>query len=298
MRWREFKALGSGIAIMGEMPEILLDEAQKKIEAFEKDYSRFIAGNKLDRLNQAERVEADEGMIELLRAAKHFYQLTDGIFDPTIARALESAGYDKSFELLAGQTDNRLPTAQKDFLNRVKFDELIIDGNGVNKPQTMKLDLGGIGKGFIVDQLDKHLFADVGSYWLSAGGDMMLKGKDQTGHAWQVKVQNPGKPEEDLLTLQSQGEKMAIATSGIIKRRGADWHHLIDPRTGLPVANNILSVTVVASSVSEADVFAKTVLILGEQQGLGFIEKQGAECIIFKSNGELIFSKNIKKFLV
>ena len=99
-------------------------------------------------------------------------------------------------------------------------------------------------------------------------------------------MQNPNNPGTELFSIHTLGETLGIATSGIFKRQGVKgqvaWHHLIDPRTGLPVDNNILAVTAIAPDATRADVFAKTVLILGESAGLKFIERQpGSACIIF-----------------
>lgn len=115
-------------------------------------------------------------------------------------------------------------------------------------------------------------------------------------------MENPKNPEEDIFLLKTNGERLAIATSGIIKRRWKkgkrNVHHIIDPRTGMPVENGIMSVTTLAPNTQDADVFAKTVLILGEEEGLEFIESRpGAECIIFPERGKPLVSKGMHKYV-
>lgn len=296
MRWKEFKALGTEIAIMGSISPELLEKAEKMMIAFDKDYSRFVDGNILDGLNRATEFEASDELLDIIRKAKHYYELTNGIFDPTVIDYLEAIGYSNSFDRLDGNSSHGRIELEK---NQHHFGDLVLDGNKIRKPMGLRLDLGGMGKGYIVDRISDVLYAGIDDYWISAGGDMLAKGRDQDGQAWQIKVQNPEKPEEDAFSLSSRGEKIAIATSGIIKRRGKNWHHLIDPRTGQPADNDIMSVTVIAPTVTQADVFAKTVLISGEKEGLEFIaEQDGSGCVIFKKNAEPVFSEGIKKYLL
>jgi thiamine biosynthesis lipoprotein len=306
MTWKKFNALGSEVIITAGLSEEksgLLEDAQQRVVDFERRFSRFIAGNELDRFNKNEKAgfKASPTMIDLLKACKSAYDLTGGIFDPTIIGSLEAIGYDRRFddidEISGGATDRVDPEKiRQDFLSRHRFRELEIDGDRVKKPRGMRLDFGGLGKGFIVDRLSDDLFSSVDDYWISAGGDLSVKGGDAAGAGWKIGVQDPNDPGKEIFWIRTHGQKCGIATSGVFKRKGNNgnfsWHHLIDPRSGLPVVNDILAVTAVSSSAGSADVFAKTVLILGEKEGLGFIEKQAESAVlIFFKDGRLSLSK-------
>lgn len=223
---------------------------------------------------------------------------------PTIIGSLEKVGYDKSFSLIGAGREEEVNVEQikQNFLQRTHFDQLEISGNKIFKPVGLRLDFGGIGKGYLIDLLSTEIFSNVENYWISIGGDLVVKGEDKPGESWKIEVQNPHQPEQEIFSVNTFGSKMGIATSGIFKRKGRsgnfEWHHLIDPRTGLPVENNILAVTALSPGATRADVFAKTVLILGEVEGLKFLEQHtDSAAIIFLKNDEVIYSKSALKFL-
>jgi len=311
MIWKKFKALGSDIILSADPDrgqKSSLDEAEQIIIDFEKRFSRFVDGNELSRLNDlsGQDYAGSDMMIDLLKKSGHLYHETNGIFDPTIIGSLEAIGYARSFDEV--NKDNALKNDKFDLeiiqrINslRPRMEELKIFGNILTRPKNFRLDLGGIGKGYIVDFLTDKIFCDIENFWISAGGDLLVRGMADNESGWQIGVQDPENPEHDKFIIKTKGEKLAVATSGVIKRKGLlndfAWHHIIDPRNGLPVKNDILSVTVISTDTARADVFAKTVLILGPEDGLKFIEaKTDSACIIFLKNKEPIFSRNAIKY--
>lgn len=313
MIWREFKAMGTDIIITASLKteqQNILAEAEKAVIDFETRFSRFIVGNELSELNNSlhEKQAVSEIMVELLKEVKHYYLETKNIFDPTVIGSLEAIGYDKNFDLISSKSDQPDPEKpdlariKKIFLSRPKITDLKIKGRMINRPLGLRLDFGGIGKGYIIDFLSHKFFGSVKNYWISAGGDLIVSGHQDNNFGWDIGVQDPLQPEQDIFCINTKGEKLGVATSGIIKRTGKtgdfNWHHIIDPRSGLPVLNDILSVTVISSSATRADVFAKTVLILGEKDGLNFIEdKNDSACLIFTKHKKPIFSKRANLFL-
>jgi thiamine biosynthesis lipoprotein len=219
---------------------------------------------------------------------------------------LETVGYDRKFDEIikepVSQKTVDVGKIQENFLHRPRLRQLKIKGGEAFKPEGLRLDFGGLGKGYIVDFLMNGLFAEIAECWISAGGDLTVKGSDQDTVGWKIGVQDPNTPEREIFSVWTKGGNCGIATSGIHKRKGgqsqAAWHHLIDPRTGLPVENNILAVTLIAPDAKKADVFAKTVLVLGEAQGLEFIERQKeSAAIIFFKDGGMAFSKRALNYI-
>jgi thiamine biosynthesis lipoprotein len=132
-------------------------------------------------------------------------------------------------------------------------------------PHGMQVDLGGIAKGWIVEQAARQLKQCSSACAVSAGGDMFLVNQPDGAQDWEVGLENPIAPEQDLAILHVHPG--GLATSSTVKRQwyhnGKLQHHLIDPRTGLPAQTEWMSVTVWAESAVVAEVYAKALLIAG-----------------------------------
>ena len=310
-KWIKFNALGSEVIIVAQLETSqfhLLDEAKKTVETFESKFSRFIPTSELASFNNSKdkKINVSPEFINLLAKAKEMFKITKGIFDPTIIGSLENVGYNKSFtEIKNGSAPSFKPAEiKKIFKKRPKFNALKIKADSVIKPTDFRIDFGGVGKGFLADILINKLFKNVRNCWISLGGDLSVKGdeKPEAKSGWKIGVQDPNNPGREIFSVKTGGRSLGIATSGVFKRKGKSgnqtWNHLIDPTTGLPVENNIIAVTVIAPNATAADIFAKTVLILGETAGLNFIEKQpDAAAIIFFKNGGAVFSKSATQFI-
>jgi len=290
--------------------QTILGEAEKAVLEFENKFSRFISDNELSKFNNSleTKIKVSDAMSALLKESYSYFVKTNGIFDPTIIGSLEKVGYDKNFADIELKTEGdkksriNLEVIKSDFRARSKMGELEIKEREISRPENFRVDFGGIGKGYIVDEISRTIFSSVENFWISAGGDILAVGNQENGQGWDIGVQNPTKPEENIFTINTRGEKIGIASSGIIKRSGQTgdfkWNHIIDPRTGLPIENDILSVTVISSSAVRSDIFAKTVLILGEKEGINFIDNESdSAVIIFKKNNEHIFSKRANLYL-
>ncbi|MFA6024099.1 MAG: FAD:protein FMN transferase [Candidatus Gracilibacteria bacterium] len=276
-RTHSFKAFDTTVVLGFSADESeaqkLIHYCEKEAEKFEAKFSRFIPTSEVSQLNTAmgAELEVSDEMIELVTQAKKAYELSKGLFDPTILNALKLIGYNKSFSVEPDDSSD----GEQDFNERPRLESLKIGKNTLQAPEGFCLDLGGIAKGYWVDKMAKVLAKSHQNFWISAGGDMYMKGKQEDGNLWEIGVQNPRSLEEDLLRLKIREEGQGIATSGIAKRQGIrngiPWHHLIDPRTGLPTQNSILAVTVLANSTMQADVMAKVVLVLGVEKGMEYL---------------------------
>jgi thiamine biosynthesis lipoprotein len=246
---RAFRAMGTEVELLldadpGERAERALVRGQAEFERLEQLMSRFRDDSELSRLNRAGRISSASPdlarVIELALAAR---EATGGLFDPTVHDSLVAAGYDRTFA--AVPADTALPGLDARCGGDVRVDGLTVElGLGV------RLDLGGIGKGYAVDRV-AELLAVAGPCLVNAGGDLAVR-----GGAWPVGV-------TDVLTLELT--RGAIATSGSDRRRwrraGVEKHHLIDPSTGRPAVGGVLRVTVVAGSAVDAEVLAKAAFL-------------------------------------
>jgi FAD:protein FMN transferase len=194
--------------------------------------------------------------------------MTGGWFDPTVGRALCTAGYDRSFA--PGVLDT--PMARVTVAQRANFKDVHLDRNTrtVTLPAGTLLDFGGFVKGRTVDEA-AALLPDQSA--LDAGGDAFLSGSGVDGRGWLVDVEDPFMSGRVLLTLRLRDQ--AAATSGPNRRH---WrvgnrvaHHLIDPHTAEPAQTDLAQVTVVAQSAEFADVLAKTAFLKGPADGSAFL---------------------------
>lgn len=280
-----------------------LTELEKIVTDFEASFSRFILTSELSLFNQSTgSFWSSAEFIDILIEARNFYHLTKGIFNPSILPDLERVGYDKSFNLL--DVDSAKVVVPQEYRNN-NFDLINIDteSNLVTKPADLKIDLGGIGKGYVVDVLVKNII-DKGykNFWISAGGDMYLSGVNEKKEFYKVGVQNPLKLDKDIASILVIDDKLAVATSGVAKRqwkrKGKIYNHVIDPRTGTSVSNDVLAVTVISDKAIKSDVFAKTILILGKEEGVKFINNQkNCEALIIDKDLKFSLSENMNKYL-
>ncbi|MEI7553891.1 FAD:protein FMN transferase [Candidatus Chlorohelix sp.] len=256
----------------------LVSVAQLIFRHAELTLSRFLPDSELSRLNQKSYIEqASPLFFECVIAALKMAEVTGGIFDLTILDALEHAGYDRSFEQIGTLTPGLATKINTFRPPSHRYVELNHARRSIKLEKGARIDLGGIAKGMTVDRVAAVIQAQgFKDFMVSAGGDMRLGGNQPGKSGWEVEMQNPIALEGTLTTLPViEG---AVATSSTTRRRWLKGnqlqHHLIDPRTSEPVDNGLAAVTIVAPTAMLADVFAKTVLILGIEKGREFINRQ------------------------
>jgi thiamine biosynthesis lipoprotein len=162
----------------------------------------------------------------------------------------------------------------------------------------MQLDFGGVAKGWAAHQASKRLAAD-GAALVSAGGDIAISAAGADGQLWPVAIDDPFRPGEFIQTLMLG--KCGVATSGTDYRRwkqGGRWsHHLIDPRTGQPAQTDVVTVTVIAPDALQAEMAAKTALILGSGPGLEWLAARPEfPALLVLETGEFLYSHHFEDY--
>jgi thiamine biosynthesis lipoprotein len=277
-----------------------LRSTERLFREVEARFSRFRADSELVQLNQTpdEAVRVSPDLVELIGLALAAAQASDGIFDPTVIDALEAAGYDRSIELVreGGPHPPRRVTPQPD-----RWKQVVLDATGgtVRLPAGVRLDLGGIGKGWAADRAGTVL-QSVGTGMVDAGGDIRAWGDQpgsQPGQGWLVALDHPEQPGRDMAWLRVRDG--ALATSSITARRWAGGHHLINPRTARPADTDLLSVSALAPTVVQAEVAAKVALILGREAGLDWLMAQpDVEAVLIDDARKLFGTAGIGEVLV
>ena len=286
---RRFRAMNTAVELMAVdwQQTALLQEAEQTFHDVEARFSRFRAESELSLLNAraGEPCAVSPQLLQILEGAVYFHRLTGGIFDPAILPDLEAAGYDRSFEFVTPTTAAAVTRPEH---RPASIAELQIDRQRqtVTAPTHLRIDLGGIGKGYTVDAA-AHILLPARDFLINAGGDIFASGNSSDGAGWPVAVSDPFDEQHDLDVVTLHDE--AVATSTTARRRwerGGTWHtHIIDPRSGLSVDNDVVSATVIAPTATEADVFAKTALLLGVAAGERFLEKQNTSGFFVLSDG-------------
>jgi len=301
-----FRAMNTDIVLLAEgVPEAIghgFDEVRALIQTLEARFTRFSDTSELAQLNRAGGTwfRASKEMFEVVREACVYVDQTDGLFDPAVLDALEWAGYDKSMDEIraggAGLPRFGIKPVIHDF-RAVQFD---VATCGIRLPQGMRLDLGGIAKGWIVERAARALAAFAEACAVSAGGDIFTVGLPADESAWRIAIENPHDAEQILAILRVGPG--AVATSSIRKRcwRQGDHirHHLIDPRRGAPAETDWSSVTVIAPHATAAEAFAKALLIAGSDKAERIAARHHDLIFLAIDNsGQLWGPSHAKKFL-
>ena len=294
----EFKALGTDIYFQLVFEKEALDVKKDLAELKnfyllqEKIFSRFDQKSELSFLN-ANLGKFHRASVEFLQVAKkslYYNQLTRGLFDPRIIETLERIGYRKDFKTL------ELANIEIENIKQETFGELekdlIIKEDEIRFSQRM--DFSGIAKGYITDQAGAIL-REKGytNFLLDSGGDMFASGADQEGTAWKIDVEGI-KKENIILVLKDE----AIATSGIGKRKwegsGKRFHHLINPKNPENFSFDLQSVTVIAPNVTEADIWAKVLFLMGKENGQKLAQEKKLKGIFLDYRGNVWISSELK----
>lgn len=279
-----FPALGGTVVVGVTEPSILpaaVTHVRARVAAVDRALSRFRSDSELARLErQPGRPQlASPLFLDVLDLACRAAASTDGWFDPTVRDALEAAGYDRSIELI--ERDGPGPAraaAPAGRWREIRYDRAI---GMVTLPAGVRLDFGGIGKGFAVDDALRDVPTG-GGVLVSAGGDLAVTGPPpDTGWRCDVATTPEGEPETAVLLRRG-----ALATSGLGRRQwqraGEALHHLVDPRTGRPGSSPWRIVTVAAPTCVAAEVAAKVAWLRGDAgpdwiAGLGLVARFAAQ---------------------
>lgn len=264
--------------------ETHLDEIFFYFRDFECRFSRFREGSELSQFNRGQGGRVSRDLFSLLETAKDYSLETDGIFDPAILPALEMAGYANAHTASIEKHSTRHSIQELSFNQK---------NQRISKPESLKIDLGGIGKGYCVDTVSQKLHRwGYEDFVVDAGGDIYASGVNQEeGYPfWAFDIENPFEKEQSIATILLCDE--AVATSGRNRRAwikdGISKHHLIDPITQDSAHSDLMTVSVIAPKVAMADVWAKTLFILGLSRGLAMAEKKRLPALFVTSEGEQV----------
>ena len=255
-----------------------LAAAEAEFHRLESLLSRFRDDSELSLLNRAGAIDAGPDLLRVTELALLAREQTDGRFDPTVHEAVVAAGYDRSFELVA-------PEGERTEAARCGG-AVSIEGGHIELEPGVKLDLGGIGKGYAAEQAAVVLAA-AGPCLVNAGGDVAAR-----AGVWPVGVQTS----HGTITLElSNG---ALATSGRDRRHwrrgGRELHHLIDPATGTSAGGDLLRVTVIASDAVVAEIWATALFLAGAEAAEAEANARALPSVLVTTDGRTVLAGGLR----
>lgn len=278
------KALGTDCLITLNTPDSILAKKTfiylwKEIEDFENRFSRFKSSSELSKtnINAGNKTKISKEFKNILIECIKYSNLTDGLYNPFILPALQSAGYKGSWP------NPNIFNPDLDYSDRFIKDisELKISGEYLTIPSDSALDLGGMGKGYLLKELTREIKNKFSGYWISLGGDILADGVNINDQPWNIFISDP-KNENNVSIVSNNKKFIAVATSGSVRRSGAGWNHLIDPRNGLSSVSNFLSASVVCDDPLKADILASCFLLLKTNEILKFADKFKVDVLLQK----------------
>ena len=257
LRTLVFEALGSSCELFAvDADEGRLAEAAAWVRQMHQRLTRFDPTSELSRFNArpGEWIAITPELEALLREALAAYDRSGGLVHAGLLTRMLAIGYTRTFAegptIISAQGPARVPPLP-DLLQVHSGEARLAPGHGI--------DLGGIAKGWLADRLVERLGQNA---LANLGGDLSARGAGPEADGWPV-----GFGAKTVLLTD-----VGVATSGTSRRRwGEGLHHLIDPRTGLPAVTDLIEVSVIARTGVEAEVLAKTALLLGSSGAPDFL---------------------------
>lgn len=289
------------LKIYDKKDEKILDRAVDRLKEIEERMSRTIPSSDVSLINKnsgIKPVKVHDDVYYVIQQARNFAKITNGAYEPTIGPLSDL--WDINGD--GGEERDSIPSEYdikkaKELVDYNKL-ELMGDNYVYLKDEGMKIDLGGIVKGYAADEI-KNIFLEEGvkSAIIDLGGNVYaLGGKNGTGF-WRIGIQNPFGVTGSCLGICNIKDK-SVVTSGNYERyflyEGRRYHHIIDPNTGYPSENEVAGVSIVSDKSIVGDALSTALFILGVDKGTKLInELEDVEAIFITKQGEVVVDEKI-----
>ncbi|MCT4618585.1 MAG: FAD:protein FMN transferase [Marinisporobacter sp.] len=275
----------------------VIKECFRRISEIERKMSVNIKASDVNKINNnaGNFVKVSEDTTKVLNKGIKYTEISSGAFDPTIGRLVKLWGIGTQEEKVPKkiEIDEALKFVNYELLKKKDNNEFKLDKKG------MQIDLGGIAKGYAADEVYSILKnKGIEHGVINLGGNIYTLGTKVDGQIWKIGIQDPLEPTGTPMGVVEFSDK-AIVTSGNYERffikNDKRYHHIIDPKTGYPVQNGIISSTIITDRSMDADALSTSVYILGVEKGLMLIEKmKNTECIIITKDYRVHLSSGMK----
>ena len=254
---------------------------QNKIDSIlnkiDQSLSIYDSSSLISQLNKDNYVVADMYLIDVYNVANKVYLETDGYFDCSSFPIINEWGFYKNKK-------NEYVDSLKiiKLLNYVGFNKVKLDTNSISFPDKYSVDFNSLAQGYTVDIIGQFLRSkNINNYLIELGGELLAKGKNINSKTWVVGVEKPNEKIDftDRFQFIVSLENKSLATSGsyrnYIEKDSIKYSHIINPKTGFPSLNTLLSVTVIHEDCIYADAYATAFMAMGLEKTLDFISNRG-----------------------
>jgi FAD:protein FMN transferase len=279
-------------------------KVEKILHDFDMSLSVYNDSSIISRINRNEIVVPDSFFIDVYNRSVLISKMTDGAFDITVGPLVRAWGF--------GPDDHRNFTEEKrdSLLKLVGMDKIsLVNGRMVKTIPGVTLDVNAIAQGYSVDVVCRY-FKSIGltDYLVEIGGEVMAVGR-KGGAPWRIGIDRPEDnniiPGQTLQAIIKVTDK-AVSTSGNYRKfyveDGIKYSHTIDPKTGYPAKNRLLSTTIVADNCTMADGIATACMVMGKEKAIDFIKSHSdlsAYFVFSDDSGNFIswMSDDLKKMI-
>ena len=251
-------------------------ELRAMCERYENLFSRTIPTSDVSRINsaQGEAVAVATETAQLVARALAYCEKSGGVFDVTAGCLTRLWDFHRG--IVPEKQTLQQAVQHVDWRTVSVFQENDTWYVQLSDPDAA-LDVGGIAKGWIADELGKYLQHEgFENFLINLGGNVLARGHNAQGKPWTIGITNPFPDQSENVVVQCTGE--SVVTSGTYERcfqkNGVLMHHILDPRTGLPVVTDTVGATIVCEKSIDAEGFSTTALALGVENGLAFCKAQ------------------------
>jgi len=279
---------------------------QKEIDSlltdFDESVSLWVPNSILSRVNRGEEdVVLDDYFVQNFNVSEEVAQRTNGAFDFTIGRLIKAwgFGYDANKTIEESMIDS--------LLNLSGFKKVSIeDGKVIKGTAGISFDFNAVAQGFSVDLVGEFLEKkNITSYLIDIGGEVKAKGKKPDGSLWKVGIEKPADNKTDERSLKAVVKLIdkSVATSGNYRKfyeeDGIRYSHTINPKTGYPARNSLLSVSVLHKSTAYADAYATAFMVMGYKKARAFVEADDSlEAFFIYSDSDMNYATYATKGFV
>lgn len=274
----------------------LMDDVWAACDRYERMLSKTVPGSDVSRINEAngQPVQVSAETYAILQQAKILNEMTEGAFSVTIAPVMALWDF-------TGGTD-RMPASAELAAALPLVDDRAIqlgEDRTVTLPAGMQIDLGGIAKGYIADQVAELAWGRCTGMILSLGGNVYVIGDRPDLGRNAVGIQDPASPTGSSLAVLYV-KNTSVVTSGVYERGftgpdGAWYHHILNPETGYPADSGLVSATIVNNSSMVADALATACIVMGREKALAFAEQYGMEAMFIDSDMQTWFTDGFQE---
>lgn len=293
----EFFAMNTfmSVSAFGKNADTAVSRTQSRVTELDRLWSVTDPDSELSRLNSGESFPVSPETAELTAFCAEMSEKTKGAFDPTIYPVLTAWGFTRE--------ENRVPPESEiaELLTRVGIENVLQKDNEIALKNGAMLDFGAAAKGYAGDEAARIMRENgVSSALINLGGSITTVGKNPNGSDWKIGVKNPaGDGNVGTLSLSN----LSAVTSGAYERYftaedGTVYGHIIDPATGCPADNDLLSVTIVSENAARCDALSTALFVMGSEKAKRFYYKNhsalGFELIMITKNNSMIISRGLR----